>query len=212
MFASQIHNPITESLRVAEESLKYFFDDTGTCFVITRICDVIENRGGIISIIEDQIREKKTVTLPSADSKTCLISKYSAAMFILQSVAQATQSEPKTSLFITNHCSPMHLIEIATKIAGLYGLELNSDLSIKFIAPSHGHSDLSLNSLSDSNSVYPQDTRLEKSTTNLAKEDLKSLFKDFVLSDSDHSSLKDWKALTHDLVKLCEPEFSVFQS
>ena len=82
-------NLITDSLRIAEVSLEHFFSDTNTRLIIARICDIVENRGGIVSIIEDQIRNQETVVLPSADAQTWLISKYSAAEFILQTLVEA---------------------------------------------------------------------------------------------------------------------------
>ncbi len=93
-------NLIDDSLRIAEVSLEHFFSNTNTRLIIARICDIVENRGRIESIIENQIRNKETVILPPADTQTWLISKYSAAELILQTLVEANKNSLDKKVFV----------------------------------------------------------------------------------------------------------------
>ena len=63
---SGIENSLTrDSLKVSETALKYFFEETKTQFHIMRFSDIIENRGGIVSTIKEQILSQNKVMLPS---------------------------------------------------------------------------------------------------------------------------------------------------
>jgi len=203
LLAAQNGNPIADSLRVAEVSLEHFFDDTHTRLIIARICDVIENRGGIISIIEDQIREHQAVTLPSADTKAYLMSKYSATRFILQTLVEANELAQEKRVF---NCKPslhMPLVKVASKLADLYGLKLKADLPIKYIVQSKEHADPTLKNISSSASIYSPSIKDVKLNTGNTSEKLKSVFKNFVLADNNKLALEDWKTQTRELIKLC---------
>src|SRR5258708_39421623 len=47
-------NLIADSLRAVEIGLRQFFAPTSTCLVIVRLCDVLENRGGIVALLGGQ--------------------------------------------------------------------------------------------------------------------------------------------------------------
>src|SRR5262249_19608916 len=82
-------NLIADSLRVAEIVLRRFFASHKTQLVIVRLCDILENRGGIVSILAEQIANREVVTLPHRDAKRYFLSKHTAANFILETLAQA---------------------------------------------------------------------------------------------------------------------------
>lgn len=203
LVTAQNRNFITDSLRVAEVSLEHFFSDTNTRLIIARICDVIENRGGIVSIIEDQIREHQAVTLPSANSQTYLMSKYSAAAFILQTLAEAHERASERKVFTCKPSLRIPFAEVASKLANLYGLKLKGDLPIKYTAQSKEYMDITPKNISLSTSVYSPSIKLAKASSDFTAEKLKSTFKDFVLADRNKPPLQDWKAQTQELINLC---------
>ncbi len=131
--ASQNKNPVANSLRIEEASLEQHFTNTNTRLIIPRICDIIENRGGIVSLIESQVRENQALILPSIiDVQTDLISKYGATEFILQTIVEASRIDSKNRIF---NCKPSFtgtVCEIADKIAKLYGLKLEADIPITY--------------------------------------------------------------------------------
>ncbi len=212
LVAAQNGNLITDSLRVAEVSLEHFFSDIDTRLVIARICDIIENRGGIVSIIEEQIRKRQTVTLPSADAQIHLMSKYSATAFILQALAETDGTAPERRVFISKPSSRMPLVEVASKLANLYGLKLKTDIQIKYTTQSKEHTDLTLRNKSSSTSIYSPSIKVAKANTGVTSEELKSVFKDFVLNNNNKPTLHDWIAQTRELIRLCGPDILVSES
>ena len=75
--------PISDSLRAAELSLQQFFTSTQTRFVTVRLCDILENRGGVVAQLKEQITHLEPITLPHPDATCHVISKKSAAHLIL---------------------------------------------------------------------------------------------------------------------------------
>jgi FlaA1/EpsC-like NDP-sugar epimerase/lipopolysaccharide/colanic/teichoic acid biosynthesis glycosyltransferase len=196
-------NFITDSLRIAELSLEYFFSDTSTRLIIARICDVVENRGGIVAVIEDQVRNQEPVILPSADAKAWLISKYSAAEFILQTLVEAKRNSFQEKVFSCNVASPISLIEVTGKLANLYGLRLWSDLSVKYRAECDQPFLMSSERVTSETSTCAPNIGAAKESGKINSEELKSAFRDFVLSDHRRLAAQDWKARTQDLIELC---------
>jgi FlaA1/EpsC-like NDP-sugar epimerase len=85
-------NAIAESLRNTELFLQEFFRGSNCRLVIPRICDVIENRGGTVSVLENQIKNHEAITLSSTDGGVYLISKHSAAEFVLQTMVETIKN------------------------------------------------------------------------------------------------------------------------
>jgi len=126
-------NLIADSLRAAEIGLRQFLASHKTQLVIARLCDIIENRGSIVSILEEQIANQEIITLPHQEAKRYFLSKHAAANFILETLAQADTLSLADGIFICNHGAPISLLEIAGKLARLRGLQLGNDIPIRFL-------------------------------------------------------------------------------
>jgi len=126
-------NVVSDTLRAAEISLRQFFAAQQTSLVTVRLCDILENRGGIVAILEDQILHRELVTLPHPDVTCHFLSKRAAANFILESLALAETTSAEEGIFVYNNSVPVSLLEVATRLAMLHGVQLNSDLSIKYL-------------------------------------------------------------------------------
>ena len=207
LMAADRRNLVTDSLRVAEVSLEHFFSDTNTRFIITRICDIAENRGGVVSVIENQIVNQGTVILPSRNGQSCLISKHSAAEFILQTLVEAKKGLSDKKVFICDGGSPISLIEITTKLANFYGLKLGTDLAVKYAAQFDERVSTFPPIISSSASTYSPGIGIANENAGVTSKVQKSIFKNFVLADYGKSELSDWKARTRELLNLCEPVF-----
>jgi FlaA1/EpsC-like NDP-sugar epimerase/lipopolysaccharide/colanic/teichoic acid biosynthesis glycosyltransferase len=205
-------NPITDSLRVAELALEHFFSDSNTRLIIARICDVAENRGGVVSIIEDQIRKQGTVTLPCVDAQTWLVSKYTAAEFVLQTLVEAKKNSFHEKVFACEAGSPIPLIEITRKLAHLYGLRLWSDLAVKYSAPSDESVSMSPQEILSSPPTYSPYVKVATENAGLTGEKTKSVFKDFVLAISTTLDSQDWETRTRELIRLCGPDLFMDKS
>ena len=79
-------NLIADSLRAVEIGLRQFFAPTSTRLVIVRLCDVLENRAGIVARLEGQIVHREPIILPHRDAKHALLSKDAAVHFILDAL------------------------------------------------------------------------------------------------------------------------------
>ena len=202
--AAQNDSLISASLRVAEVSLKHFFNDTRTRLIIARICDIIENRGGVVSVIENQIREQQIVTLPSADAKTFLMTKYSAAAFILQTLVDANNMIDERRVFTCKPTSKMSLVEVASKLSNLYGLKLEADIPIIYTSQSDEHTDLSPKEILSLQSKYCPIIKAIKFDTGITEKESVSVFKDFVDAADSKRIHTDWKIQTIKLIKLCK--------
>jgi FlaA1/EpsC-like NDP-sugar epimerase len=126
-------NSVSESLRAAEISLRQFFASQQTKLVTVRLCDILENRGGVVAMLEDQIAHREPVMLPYPDGKRRFLSRHAAVCFILQSLALAATTPDEDGIFVCNSGAPVSLMEIARKLAMLSGVRLEADLPVKFL-------------------------------------------------------------------------------
>ena len=129
-------NAISDSLRAAEISLHRFFASQRTKLVTVRLCDILENRGGMVAMLEDQIAHRDPVTLPHPDAKRHFLSRHTAARFILQSLALAETTPAADGIFICNNGVPVSLMDMASKLAMLSGIQLESEIPVKFLSSS----------------------------------------------------------------------------
>jgi FlaA1/EpsC-like NDP-sugar epimerase len=126
IFAKDQSNLIEKSLRFAEVSLEKFFKDTGTRLIIVPICDIAESRGGILSIIEAQVKQRKTINLPVKYNRTMIISKNSAAELILQYLVE-TKEDLLEGRYFSATDSPIVMFDIIQKVTALYNLKVSTE-------------------------------------------------------------------------------------
>ncbi len=125
-------NFISESLRAAEISLNAFFSRTPTRLIVTRVGNIIENRGGVASLINDHILEQKPILLPTETAETFLLSKKAAARSVLQSLVLGSKISPGGFLLTAEPGACLRLSDVARKIANLYGFKIGDDVVLKF--------------------------------------------------------------------------------
>jgi FlaA1/EpsC-like NDP-sugar epimerase len=198
---------ITNSLRIAELSLEYFFNETHTHFIIARLSDIAENRGGIVSILETKIRNREAVVLPSAEAQAGIISKDSAAEFVLMSLTEAQRSSFTKKIFSCDPGPLIPLMEVIRRISNFYGLKPGDDFEVKYAKKfPEGHSNLNQKE-APHKEISSLDTELEKEDSGMPGEKVKSVFRDFVLLGNDKIAPSDWSGKTRELMKLCGPGF-----
>jgi FlaA1/EpsC-like NDP-sugar epimerase/lipopolysaccharide/colanic/teichoic acid biosynthesis glycosyltransferase len=210
LLAKQNTHPIVNSLRIAELSLGYFFSDTHTRFIIDRLCDIVENRGGIVSTLETQLQNRKAVVLPYPEAQARLISKDSAAEFILMSLTEAEGSSFSKSIFNCDPGPPIPLMEVTKRISNLYGLKPGPDFEIKYARKSVDEPIISSHKDAPHSEIPPADYDYDLDAISADK--VKSLFKDFVLLGNPKISLQDRRARTRELIKLIGPDTLIIQT
>lgn len=195
-------NFISESLRVAEISLSRYFRETPTRLIVTRVGNIIENRGGIVSWLNDQILVQRQVRLPAITAKAFHLSKSSAARSILQSLATGSRISPGGLLLTSEPGAHLGFAEVARKIANFYGINLGVDVAVSFgeisdalfkdepslvTAPGPGASDLSPDSLEGS----------------LGQDQVRLRIESLISGDTRHLSDQDWHRRTEEIIFLC---------
>ena len=126
-------NLIADSLRAVEIGLRQFFAPTPTRLVIVRLCDVLENRAGIVARMEEQIVHREPIILPHRDAKHALLSKDAAVHFILDALGLAESLAPREGIFVCPAASDGVVTGIAQRLAMLYGYRLGTDIPLYFL-------------------------------------------------------------------------------
>jgi len=126
-------NLIADSLRAVEIGLRQFFAPTSTRLVIVRLCDVLENRGGIVARLEGQIVNCDPIILPYSEAKHALLSKDAAVHFILDALGLAESLAPREGIFVCPPASAVSLLEVAQRLAMLHGYRLGTDIPLYFL-------------------------------------------------------------------------------
>ena len=89
---------------------------------------------------------------------------------------------------------------------------MSADIPIKYMPQSKENPDLTLINSSSSTSTCEASIKFAGKHTNITSEEVKSVFKDFVLADNNQSALQDWKARTRELIKLSGQEIFLSES
>jgi FlaA1/EpsC-like NDP-sugar epimerase len=133
---SKHQSPVFDSLRAAEISLQQFFSTQNTKLAIIRLCDIVENRGSIVSLFKSQIENLEPISIPNPNSSCSILSKYSAVRFIMQNLLKLKFCNTNTILNSAPGI-PILLVEPAKKIMTLNGLTIDSDITIDFYQDSY---------------------------------------------------------------------------
>jgi FlaA1/EpsC-like NDP-sugar epimerase/lipopolysaccharide/colanic/teichoic acid biosynthesis glycosyltransferase len=129
-------NLIADSLRAVEIGLRQFFAPMSTRLVIVRLCDVLENRGGIVARLEGQIVNREPIILPYCTAKHALLSKDAAVHFILDALGLVESLAPREGIFVCPPASAVSLLEVTQRLAMLHGYRLGTDIPLYFLEES----------------------------------------------------------------------------
>jgi FlaA1/EpsC-like NDP-sugar epimerase/lipopolysaccharide/colanic/teichoic acid biosynthesis glycosyltransferase len=191
---------ISESLRVAEVSLGRIFGQTPTRLIVTRVGNIIENRGGIVSWLNDQIIERRPVRLPAEKAKAFLLSKNAAARSILQALATGSRISPGGLLLTSEPGVCLDFAEVARKIANFYGLTLGVDIAVNFgqisdvLIPDEPSSIVPVSDLEAA--AAPPENVVERDRVHRMIEGL-------ISDDTGQLSEQDWYRRTEEIIALC---------
>jgi FlaA1/EpsC-like NDP-sugar epimerase len=194
-------NFVSESLRVAEISLGRIFDRTPTRLIVTRLGNIIENRGGIVSRLNDQIIGKGPVQLPAQTAKAFLLSKNAAARSILQALATGSRISPGGLLLTSEPGICLEFAEVARKIANFYGLKLGVDIAIEYgrISDALVHDEASLaKEVVDRAATLPVQNCLDLDPA-------RRMIESLISSDTRDLTKHDWYRRTEEIIALCGP-------
>jgi hypothetical protein len=173
---------------------------------VTRLGNIIENRGGIFSWLHDQILGQALVRLPARSAKAFHLPKKEAARSVLQALATGSRVSPGGVLLTSEPGVCLEFTEVARKIANFYGLKLGEDIAVRFGA-------IKDTMLADEPEMtigpgFPGD----KPASDFIKcgpglERAESMIEALLSGDPRHLSHHDWFRRTEEIVSLCGPFF-----
>jgi FlaA1/EpsC-like NDP-sugar epimerase/lipopolysaccharide/colanic/teichoic acid biosynthesis glycosyltransferase len=125
-------NLIADSLRTVEIGLRQFFATHATRLSVTRLCDILENRDGVIRRLEEQMRNRETIVLPHREARCGVLAVQPAVHFLLDTLVQLDRLDLEDGIFVCPYASSLRLLEVIQKLAALNGLQVDVDFTVRF--------------------------------------------------------------------------------
>jgi len=117
------------SKRIAEMYAQYKNEASKTLFVTTRFGNVIGSNGSVIPLFRKQIERGGPITVTDPEVTRYFMTIPEACQLVLEASSMGKGGE----VFVFDMGKPVKIIDLATKMIQLSGLELNKDIEIKFI-------------------------------------------------------------------------------
>ena len=114
--------------RVAELIIQGINRECKTKFAAVRFGNVLGSRGSVIPLFKKQISNGGPITITHPEMKRYFMTIPEATQLVLQAGALATGGE----VFVLDMGEPVKIVDMATDLIELSGLELGKDVEIKF--------------------------------------------------------------------------------
>ena len=124
-------NPVSvlgATKRVAELILCEAAAATGSCFVSVRFGNVIDSRGGVVSVFNEQISRGGPVTVTHPDMERYFMTTHDAVELVLQAVRLGIGGE----IFVLDVGQPQGIVGVAENLIRSRGLRPGVDIEIVF--------------------------------------------------------------------------------
>ena len=114
--------------RVAELILSEAAAATGSCFVSVRFGNVIDSRGGVVSVFNEQISRGGPVTVTHPDMERYFMTTHDAVELVLQAIRLGMGGE----IFVLDVGQPRRIVDVAENLIRSRGLRPGVDIEIVF--------------------------------------------------------------------------------
>lgn len=114
--------------RIAEQVVQSMSQRATTRFLTVRFGNVLGSRGSVIPTLQEQIRHGGPVTITHPEMRRYFMSTAEAVLLVLQ----ATLMDRQGSIFVLDMGEPVRILDLATELIRLSGLEPDKDVPIVF--------------------------------------------------------------------------------
>lgn len=124
-------NPVSvlgATKRVAELVLSEAAADNGKCFVSVRFGNVIDSRGGVVSVFNEQISRGGPVTVTHPDMERYFMTTHDAVELVLQAIRLGKGGE----IFVLDVGQPLRIVDVAENLIRSRGMTPGVDIEIVF--------------------------------------------------------------------------------
>ena len=138
--------------RIAEQIVQEIAESSGRNFVAVRFGNVLGSRGSVVPTFLRQIQSGGPVTVTHSEMRRYFMTIPEAVQLVLQAGAIGKGGE----VFVLNMGEPVRILDLATDLIRLSGLEVGSDIEIRFTGTRPGEK-LYEELFFDSESALPTD-------------------------------------------------------
>lgn len=122
------NNIMGATKRVAEKIVQALSQRGRGRFLAVRFGNVLGSRGSLIPVLQEQIRRGGPITLTHPDMRRYIMSIAEAVLLVLQ----AATVDRHMGMFVLDMGEPVRIVDLATELIRLSGLETDKDISFVF--------------------------------------------------------------------------------
>ena len=119
---------------LAEKYLQSISKENSTKFMIVRFGNVLESHGSVVNIFKEQISSGGPVKVTHPKMNRYLMTIPEASQLAIQACIIGSGGE----VFVLNMGEPISILDLATNMIKLYGMEPNIDIEIIYTGPREG--------------------------------------------------------------------------
>lgn len=119
--------------RISEIYISHIAYKHNISYTSVRFGNVLGSSGSVFSIFSRQIKNGGPITVTHPDVTRYFMTIQEAAHLVMQVVIQVEIEAKGDEIFILNMKHPIKIVELAHKLASLYGYKIGKDIDIEFI-------------------------------------------------------------------------------
>jgi FlaA1/EpsC-like NDP-sugar epimerase len=119
---------------LAEKYLQSISKENNTKFIIVRFGNVLESHGSVVNIFKEQISSGGPVKVTHPKMNRYLMTIPEASQLAIQACIMGNGGE----VYVLNMGEPINILDLATNMIKLYGLEPHKDIEIVYTGPREG--------------------------------------------------------------------------
>jgi len=119
---------------LAEKYLQALTKVDNTRFMIVRFGNVLGSRGSVVPLFKEQIRAGGPIRITHPEMKRYFMTIPEAAQLVIQSCIMGRGGE----IYVLDMGEQISILDLATNMIKLYGMEPGKDIEIVYTGPRHG--------------------------------------------------------------------------